>query len=230
MTNIIYRTLYQTTYQATAIGVIVIAGLTGCVAPSPYYGGAAPVVDRSMYNQQQAAALEQGPIEVMPLDRPQPIVSQQPSMGQQRTFQPLPEDIPPQPVRQAPVPPSETAAPAPVEQPSAAPQGNQAVVALLDSAANHVGSGQLDKAASDLERALRIEPRNAAIWHDLGQIRLHQQQYDQAEAMASKSNALASSNRSLQARNWRLMSVARRSRGDAAGADAAEAQAVQLER
>jgi tetratricopeptide (TPR) repeat protein len=103
-------------------------------------------------------------------------------------------------------------------------------VALLDSAANHVGSGQLDNAAADLERALRIEPRNAAIWHDLGQIRLHQRQYDQAEAMASKSNALSGNNRSLQARNWRLIAVARRSQGDSAGADAADARAVQLER
>jgi tetratricopeptide (TPR) repeat protein len=108
-------------------------------------------------------------------------------------------------------------------------QGSQAVAALLDSAANHVSGGDLDKAAADLERALRIEPKNAAIWHDLGQIRLHQRQYDQAEAMASKSNALAGGNPSLQARNWRLIAIARRSLGNAAGADAAEAQAVQLE-
>jgi tetratricopeptide (TPR) repeat protein len=222
--------IYQTTYQTTAIGIFIVMGLTGCVAPSPYYGGPAPVVDRSMYNQQQATMREQGPIEVTPLERQQPIVSQQ-APGQAPGFQPMPNDLPPQSVRQAPTPaaapPPPAPAPAPEEQPA---QGNQAIVALLDSAANHVGGGELDKAASDLERALRIDPGNAAIWHDLGQIRLHQRQYDQAEAMASKSNALAGSNRSLQARNWRLMSVARRSQGDAAGADAAEAQAVQLER
>jgi tetratricopeptide (TPR) repeat protein len=221
--------IQQTTYQTTAIGIFILTGLTACVAPNPYYGGPAPVVDRSMYNQQQATGLQQGPIEVMPLERQQPIVSQQ-APGQQPGFQPMPNDLPPQPVRQAPQPAAAPPPqPAPAE-PSPAPQGNQAVVALLDSAATHVGSGQLDQAASDLERALRIEPRNAAIWHALGQIRLHQRQSDQAEAMASKSNALAGSNRSLQARNWRLMSVARRSQGDATGADAAEAQAVQLER
>jgi hypothetical protein len=36
--------------------------------------------------------------------------------------------------------------------------------------------------------------------------------------------------RVLQARNWRLIAVARRAMGDMAGADAAEAQAVVSER
>ena len=115
--------------------------------------------------------------------------------------------------------------PPPVE---IAPQGNQAVVALLDSVRNYVNGGEYDKAAAALERALRIEPRNAGIWHDLGQIRLRQGQYRQAESMASKSNSLAGNNRGLQARNWRLIAFARRSAGDIAGAEAAEAQAVVL--
>jgi tetratricopeptide (TPR) repeat protein len=109
-------------------------------------------------------------------------------------------------------------------------QGNQPIVALLGSAANYVQSGELDKAGAALERALRIEPRNASIWHDLGQIRLHQRQYQQAESLASKSNSLAGNDTALRARNWRLIAVARRAMNDSAGADAAEAQAVTLER
>jgi cytochrome c-type biogenesis protein CcmH/NrfG len=81
-----------------------------------------------------------------------------------------------------------------------------------------------------LERALRIEPRNAGIWHDLGQIRLHQRKFNQAESMAEKSNGLAGGNGALKARNWRLIANARRFAGDNAGADAADAQAVILER
>lgn len=102
------------------------------------------------------------------------------------------------------------------------------MVALLDSADKYVKSNQLDKAGAALERALRIEPRNAGIWHDLAQIRLHRGEYQQAESLASKSNNLAAGNRSLQARNWKLIAVARKSTGNSAGAEEAEAQATQL--
>lgn len=107
-------------------------------------------------------------------------------------------------------------------------EGNQAVVALLDSADKYVKGGQLDKAGAALERALRIEPRNAGIWHDLAQIRLHQGQYQQAESLASKSNNLASGNQALQSRNWKLIAAARKASGNAPGAQDAEAQAAQL--
>mgnify|MGYP000959086420 CR=1 FL=1 len=106
--------------------------------------------------------------------------------------------------------------------------GNQAVVALLESADKYVKSNQLDKAGAALERALRVEPRNAGIWHDLAQIRLHQGQYQQAESLASKSNNLAGGNRALQSRNWKLIGSARKAAGNAAGADEAEARASQL--
>lgn len=214
------NTKLKTIYKLLLIHTLMIFVLAGCVAPSPYYGGPAPVVDRS-FQQPPQTPVQQGPIEVTPLERPQPIAPQpgRPQPG----FQASPVPSRPQPITPAPAP-----APAPAE--TTPDQGNQAVVALLDSAATHVGGGELDKAAADLERALRIEPRNAAIWHDLGQIRLHQQQYDQAEAMASKSNALAGQHRSLKALNWRLIALARQKQGDLAGADAATAQAVQLER
>ena len=106
--------------------------------------------------------------------------------------------------------------------------GLGAAETLLDSADKYVKSNQLDKAGAALERALRIEPRNAGIWHDLAQIRLHQGEYQQAESLASKSNNLATGNRSLQARNWKLIAVARKSTGNSAGAEEAEAQATQL--
>jgi Tfp pilus assembly protein PilF len=109
-------------------------------------------------------------------------------------------------------------------------EGNPPVVALLDSAATHVNSGQWDKAAASLERALRIEPRNAGIWHDLAQVRLQQRQYQQAESLAAKSNSLSGGNKGVRARNWRLIAVARRAAGNSSGADAAEAQATMLER
>ena len=108
--------------------------------------------------------------------------------------------------------------------------GNQAVVVLLESADKYVKSNQLDKAGAALERALRIEPRNAGIWHDLAQIRLHQGQYQQAESLASKSNNLAGGNRGLQSRNWKLIGSARKATGNVAAAEEAEARASQFAR
>ncbi|MDX1605554.1 MAG: tetratricopeptide repeat protein [Candidatus Competibacterales bacterium] len=187
--------------------------------PPPLYNpNPAPVVDRSVYRQGQRPAVPPAPppprsqVETTALERPEPIVAESDT--------PEPESTPASAAT-----PADEAAPAP-----AAPQGNQAVVALLDSAANHVGAGQMDQAAAALERALRIEPRNATIWHDLGQIRLHQRDFDQAENMFEKSNGLAGSDRALKARNWRMIAIARRAAGNTAGAEAAEAQATVLER
>lgn len=132
----------------------------------------------------------------------------------------------PRPAQPAPPPPP----PADLPPAEISRDGNQAVVALLESADKYVKSNQLDKAGAALERALRIEPRNAGIWHDLAQIRLHQGQYQQAESLASKSNNLAGSNRALQSRNWKLIGSARKAGGNAAGAEEAEARASQLSR
>lgn len=144
---------------------------------------------------------------------------------------PTPEPVasvapPPRPAQSAPP----TSPPANLPAAEISRDGNQAVVALLESADKYVKSNQLDKAGAALERALRIEPRNAGIWHDLAQVRLHQGQYQQAESLASKSNNLAGENRALQARNWKLIGSARKASGNRAGAEEAEAQALQLSR
>ena len=200
--------------------MLIAFSLSGCViTPTP--PGGAPVVDRSGINRPPQPR-PQPQVEVRPLPRAQPIIPQQPRFDPEST-DPFSDNEP------RVVQPSPSPDPAPQPEPAEiSRQGNQAVVALLDSASNYVQSGELDKAAASLERALRIEPRNAGIWHDLAQIRLHQRQYKQAESMASKSNSLAASNRALQARNWRLIAISRRAVGDNAGADAADAQAVAL--
>lgn len=205
--------------------VPLVLWLGGCATPSSPFGGA-PVEDRSIRPiVVTPPPPPPTPVEVQPLSRPEPIVPREYSQS------PTPPPLDAQPPEV--LAPAAPAAPAaPVEAPPAQinTQGNPAVVALLDNAAQHVGAGELDKAAAALERALRIEPRNAGIWHDLGQIRLHQRDYAQAESLASKSNSLAGNNNGLRARNWRLIATARRAGGDGGGADAAEAQAVILER
>lgn len=159
-------------------------------------------------------------------------ISTPPSVNSTVALAPPPDpDLDPNPAPVAPPPrPIQATPPSPENLPPAeiSRDGNQAVVALLDSADKYVKSKQLDKAGAALERALRIEPRNASIWHDLAQIRLHQGRYEQAESLATKSNNLASDNRMLQSRNWKLISTSRRATGNIAGAEEAEAQVSQL--
>jgi hypothetical protein len=108
-------------------------------------------------------------------------------------------------------------------------QGTPAVVALLDDAGRQARSGSLDGAAAALERAVRIEPRNAAIWSRLAEVRLQQKLSPQAENLAKKSNTLAGRDNRLRARNWRIIARARQIAGDSAGAAQAEQQAAMLE-
>ncbi len=113
------------------------------------------------------------------------------------------------------------------DMPPAQPSDNTAVMALLNHAKHQAAAGQMDQASANLERALRIEPRNPALWLELARVRLEQGQYRQAENMAAKSNMLAGTNRYLQAQNWRIIGEARSRRGDLQGAREAFEKAQQ---
>jgi len=82
---------------------------------------------------------------------------------------------------------------------------SRTVVALLDQASRMEASGNPEKAAATLERALRIEPRNARLWHRLAVIRYQQGQYTQAESLAAKSSTLAQNDRELKQKNAELI-------------------------
>jgi cytochrome c-type biogenesis protein CcmH/NrfG len=114
------------------------------------------------------------------------------------------------------------------EPDSPPPSDNSAVVALLDTAHRDAASGRLDSAAASLERALRIEPRNAALWHELARLRLEQNQGTQAIQLATKSNTLAGADQRLRAENWRVIGQARAQSGDHRGAEAAFEKAEEL--
>nr|WP_255722107.1 tetratricopeptide repeat protein [Ectothiorhodospira lacustris] len=92
-----------------------------------------------------------------------------------------------------------------------------------------MAAGQPDRAAAALERALRIAPADAGLWHQLAMVRLHQGQADEAESLAAKSNSLAGSDRALQSDNWRIIAQARRLRGDERGAQNALERARALQ-
>lgn len=101
----------------------------------------------------------------------------------------------------------------------------RAVVALLEQAAQRSMEGDRDGAVVALERALRISPRNAYLWQRLALVRLEQGQFDLAEHLAAKSNALAGDDHQARSRNWQIIAQARELRGDSAGAREAYAQA-----
>jgi Tfp pilus assembly protein PilF len=118
-----------------------------------------------------------------------------------------PETRPEQPPPVAPAPP-------PAKE-------NIAVAGLMETARADAASGSLAGAAASIERALRIEPRNARLWHELARVRLKQGQHAQAENVAARSNSWAGDDRALRAENWRLIAESRRARGDTDGAKAA---------
>ena len=106
---------------------------------------------------------------------------------------------------------------------------NRAVIALLDRSRLDTVSGQREAAGASLERALRIEPRNPWLWHELAQLRHAQGQYAQAISIAQKSISFAGSDRRLQALNWRVIGNARVAQGNPAAAEQALKHAAELE-
>ncbi len=133
------------------------------------------------------------------------------------------EGVEVRPLEQAPV--TEARAYEPPVTAAPAPRHGPAVVALLESADSQRRGGDLTAAASTLERALRIEPRNPWLWSRLAAVRLQQGRYAMAEELAAKSNSLAGAERELKRRNWELIARARQARGDAAGAARARRRA-----
>jgi tetratricopeptide (TPR) repeat protein len=115
---------------------------------------------------------------------------------------PAPADAPPAPAE---TPPEPAAKPA--------PQENIAVARLMANAEKDSEAGRLANAAATLERALRIEPRNPRLWHELARVRLKQGEYAQAATLAARSNSWAGSDASLREANQRLIEEARIARG-----------------
>jgi tetratricopeptide (TPR) repeat protein len=79
---------------------------------------------------------------------------------------------------------------------------------LLATAEQQRNAGNADAAANALERALRIEPRNAMLWSRLADIRYTQNDFRQAVQLAAKSNTLSGTNSQLRRQNWYLMANA----------------------
>lgn len=174
-----------------------------------------------------------------PAERPAPIEKRTPAPASEPAEQtertPVESRLPPPETDVRTQPPAGETEPAkndPIQAPSKRreqPEASSAVVALLETAREQAANGQDEQAAANLERALRIEPKNPWLWHRLGVLRLQQGDYQAAIDLANKSNALASGNRRLMAGNWELLARAYSAQGREAEADRARDKARELQ-
>lgn len=91
-----------------------------------------------------------------------------------------------------------------------APKGT--VIALLSQARYQQSTGHPERAAAVLERALRIDPKNARLWHELARIRLLQGKLSLAESLVAKSNALAQHDDALRDENSEIIDAVKAQR------------------
>lgn len=99
------------------------------------------------------------------------------------------------------------------------------VLALLTTAQQQQGGGDLNGAASSLERAQRIAPREPQVLYRLAQVRLAQGDAVQAEQLSRRGLSYAGGRPALQASLWELIAQAREGQGNAAGAAQARERA-----
>lgn len=76
---------------------------------------------------------------------------------------------------------------------------------LLEQGRAQRVAGDFAQASASLERALRIEPDQPAVWLELGQLRFDEGDYSQAEQMARKALSLAPERSSARAEASRLI-------------------------
>lgn len=101
-----------------------------------------------------------------------------------------------------------------VEPLSSAPVMSPVARKLLISSETQSRAGDWDSAANSLERALRLEPRNALLWSRLASIRYQQNDWQQAIQLAAKSNTLINNSTDLRRQNWNMIANAYDALGD----------------
>ncbi|MEQ8859837.1 MAG: hypothetical protein RIC56_14435 [Pseudomonadales bacterium] len=125
---------------------------------------------------------------------------------------PLAEPIPAPPPGPLPAP-AETR-PAPVQNNAEAP-----TLALLQQSQRAADGGDLAGAIAYVERAIRLNSRDAALWLRLAGLQLQAERPATAEQLAQKAIALAGNRDDQKRQGWLLVADAREAQGDAAAAE-----------
>lgn len=217
--------------------LILVAFQIGC-AEQVVYQEPAPV-----YRSHSAVASHQAPKAVETYSYPDEAATQAlPKMEEitEHTEQAVaPEEPAALPEVSAPQAPPSTEAAIPAVTPPAAPEipalppvsmasFSPAILALATEADQNAHSGQYESAGVKIERALRIDPRNAILTYKLASIRLKQEQPRLAEDLAKKAALLAGTDRDIKKRSWLLIAESRRMQNDLDGAQQAEQKALQF--
>lgn len=224
------------------------SGLYGTQPPAPVYGRGPTVYSKATpalpKPKAPMPATDQdnssGTLKTKPLGEFQPITEpieiEPEPVGpeqEQESFAPEQEQEPvlPEPT-QGPVisaPKSEPLAPPP-SLPSFEPLNSfaplsPAVNALALASSQNSQSGDVEAATATIERAIRIEPRNATLYYKLALLRLKQSKPRLAEELAKKAVLLASNDTQLKKHSWLLVARAREVQGDLKGGKEARAKA-----
>ena len=190
-------------YQSLSISAVLTL-LVGCAGPSPYL---TPVEERDVSPRNAKVA----PGAVVPVE-PRGDVNVAPIYD-------VPNFAPTQPSQQpVQIAPSEPLA---IDESS-----NSATVSLLAEAKQAADRGDLAAAESQVERALRISPRDPQVYLHLASIKRRQLNLIQAEQVALRGVAVATGLPDYQRKLWRELALIREQAGDAAGAAAARAEAT----
>lgn len=190
--------------------------VTGCAGT----GGAIPVVDsgRSVSNDDRPGM---PPVAPIPSQRDPVVVLVPDGAGGSRPVESWPvESSDAEPVRSEPSRPSSSGSGLQPDE-----QLDGPVLALLTSARQQEGQGDLNAASASLERAMRIAPREPQVLHQLAQVRLAQGDAAQAEQLAQRALSYADGRPTLQASLWQLIAEAREKQGNRSGAEQARERA-----
>jgi hypothetical protein len=137
--------------------------------------------------------------------------------------QPKPDGIVKPVASLAPETPKEPEALVPLEN---FPPQSPAVGSLVMAANENSQGGNTDSAVAAIERAIRIEPRNATLYYKLAVLRLKQSKPRLAEDIARKAVLLAVNDNTLKKHSWLLIANARALQKNVAGAKKAKAEAA----
>ncbi len=213
-----------------ALGAVVVA-LAGCSGPTYRSGPPAPVEERGVIPPQSRVESPSGPYGPQPGEpeiRPATPPPQTPIRGSR--IEPGSDRAPSRPAPVESRDPSEVAIYAPPALASSTrAEPSRAVQALIARADGQARAGDYTNAAATLERALRIDSKEAMLWNKLAHVRYQQARHQVAEELAAKSNALThDADFDLRRDNWLLISKARSASGDRSGAGEALRRAEQM--
>ena len=221
------------------------SGLYGTQPPAPVFGRGAvvytkptpvlpkptaskPIIDQDdSIETVKTKPLEEfvpitAPIEI----EPEPVIPEpeQESAAPEQEQEPVASEPTQEPVISAPKP-TFSAPPPPFEPLESFAPLSPAVNALALASNQNSQSGNVEAATASIERAIRIEPRNATLYYKLALLRLKQSKPRLAEDLAKKAALLASNDAQLKKHSWLLVARAREMQGDLKGGKEARAKA-----